>query len=121
MKAFAGFVKMTLIGGLLVVLPIWLTVLLLLKAISGALKVLKPIAALLPQTVVHDDLVALALLLVICFVTGLLMRTRPVQRLGQWLERRIFEHVPGYALLRGMTRQLAGKEEEQSFQPALVE
>src|SRR6266478_3594564 len=95
MKAHIGFVKMTLIGGLLVVLPIWVTVLLLLKAVTGALVVLKPIAKMLPQTVVHDSLVALALLLVICFVTGLLVRTRPVQRLGAWLEGRVFERVPG--------------------------
>lgn len=121
MKTMFQFVKMTLIGGLLVVLPIWLTVLLLLKAIKGALVVLKPIAALLPQQVVHEDLVALALLLAICFTTGLLVRTRPVQRLGQGLERRILTHLPGYTLLRGITRQLAGKETEQSFQPALVE
>ncbi|MEI6085602.1 MAG: DUF502 domain-containing protein, partial [Verrucomicrobiota bacterium] len=72
-------------------------------------------------TVVHDDLVALGVLLAICFVTGLLVRTRPVQRLGQWLERYLLEPVPGYALLRGLTRQLAGQEGEQSFQPALVE
>ena len=95
MKRLIDFVKMTLIGGLLVVLPIWLAVLLLVKAIKGALLVLKPIAALLPQQVVNDYLVAFALLLAICFVTGLLMSARPVQRLGQWLERHILEHMPG--------------------------
>jgi uncharacterized membrane protein len=121
MKKLTEFVKMTLIGGLLVVLPIWVTVLLLLKAINGALSVLRPIAKMLPQGVVHDDLVALALLLLICFVTGLLMRTRPVQRFAQRLERQTLERVPGYTLLRGLTRQLAGKDEEQTFQPALVE
>ena len=60
MNAITHFVKVTLIGGLLVVLPAWLTVLLLLKAVNGALVVLRPIAQLLPQSVVHEDLVALA-------------------------------------------------------------
>jgi uncharacterized membrane protein len=121
MKRLTEFVKMTLIGGVLVVLPIWVTVLLLLKAINGALSVLRPIAKMLPQGVVHEDLVALALLLVICFVTGVMIRTQPVQRLGQWLERRVLEKMPGYTLVRGMTRQLAGTDEETTFQPALVE
>ena len=112
---------MTLIGGLLVVLPVWLTVLLLLKAVRAALVVLKPIAALLPQQIGHDELVALALLLVICFVTGLLVRARFVRRPGQWLEQHVLERMPGYTLLRGLTRQFAGQKEEQSFQPALVE
>src|SRR5438128_4092607 len=121
MKTIFAFSKVTLVGGLLVVLPLWVSLLLLFKAIKGALVLLLPIAKLLPQTVVHDNVAALGLLLVICFVVGLLVRTRPGQRLGRWLSQHIFDRIPGFALMRGMTRQLAGDKEEQSFQPALVE
>jgi uncharacterized membrane protein len=75
MKALIRFVKTSLIGGSVIVLPIWVTVLLLLKAIKGAVGMLQPIAKLLPQTVVHDNVVALGLLVLICFMTGLLVRT----------------------------------------------
>ena len=109
MKTLIEFVKMTLIGGLLIVLPIWLTALLLLKAVNGVLEVLRPIAKLLPQDFVGENIVALLLLLLICFVTGLLVRTQFGQRVGQRLEQRVLERVPGYTLLRGLTRQLAGK------------
>ena len=44
---------MTLVGGLLVVLPLWVSLLLLVKAIKSALVVLHPLAKLLPQTLVH--------------------------------------------------------------------
>jgi uncharacterized membrane protein len=121
MRPVIEFVKTTLIGGLLVVLPMWLTVLLLMKVVNGALTVLKPIAKLVPQTIVHDNLVALALLLAICFVTGLLIRTKFGQRLGQSLEQRVLDRVPGYTLFRSLTLRLAGQEEGQSFQPALAE
>ncbi|MCG3149094.1 MAG: hypothetical protein PCFJNLEI_02553 [Verrucomicrobiae bacterium] len=121
MKSVIQFLKTTMVGGLLVVLPVWLTVLLLLKAIQGAVGVLRPIAALLPQQVVHADLVALALLLLICFLTGLLLHASAVQRFGQWAEAHILDRVPGYSLLRGMTRQFAGQSEEQPFRPALIE
>ncbi len=121
MKKLIEFVKVTLVGGLVVVLPVWLTVLLLLKAIKGALALLGPIAQMLPQDVVHPDLVALVLLVLICFLVGSLLRTRPGEALRQWLARRIFERIPGFSLLRGMARQLAGDKEEQSFQPALAE
>jgi uncharacterized membrane protein len=121
MKILIEFVKITLIGGLLVLLPIWLTVLLLLKAVNSALLVLRPAARLLPESVAHEDLAAFVLLLVICFVIGLMMRTQTARRFSQWQEQRIFERIPGYKLLRAMTRQLAGKKEENSFQPALVE
>src|SRR5260370_39327811 len=121
MKTLVSFLKVTLVGGLLVVLPVWVSLLLLFKAIKGAMAMLLPIAKLLPQTIVHEKVVALGLLLVICFVVGLLIRTRPGKRLGRWLGSNILDRIPGFELMRGMTRQLAGDKEEQSFQPALVE
>ena len=67
MKTLGRFLKVTLVGGLLVVLPAWVSLLLLLKAIKGALAMLLPIAKLLPQWFVHEKVAALGLLLVICF------------------------------------------------------
>ncbi|OGU66072.1 MAG: hypothetical protein A2X62_14945 [Stygiobacter sp. GWC2_38_9] len=121
MKKLIKFIKMTLIGGLLVILPVWLAILLLLKAIKAALGLLKPIAAMVPQEIVNDYLIAFALLLMICFAAGLLVHARCMWRPGLWFERHILERMPGYTLLRGMTRRLSGSSEEQTFQPALVE
>jgi uncharacterized membrane protein len=121
MKTLTKFLKMTLVGGLLVVLPIWVTLLLLLKAIKAALAMLLPIAKLLPQRIVHEKIAAMLLLLLICFVVGLLVRTRPGKQIGEWLSGHILDRIPGFSLVRGMTRQLAGKKDEESFQPALVE
>lgn len=115
------FLKTTLIGGLLIVLPVWVTILLLIKAVSGALTMLQPLAQLLPQQVVHEKLVALALLVVLCFTVGLLTRLGLGQRLHAWLAQHIFERFPGFSILRSMVRQFAGDVDEQSFQPALVE
>jgi hypothetical protein len=118
MKTLVRFLKVTLIGGLLVVLPVWVSLLLLLKAIKGAMAMLLPIAKLLPQWFVHEKIAALGLLLVICFVVGLLTRTRPGKRIGDWLGRHIFDRIPGFSLMRGMTRQLAGKKgNSRSNQP----
>jgi len=121
MKALTQFLKVTLVGGLLVVLPVWLSLLLLLKAISSALKLLQPIAKMVPQQVVHHDAVAVCLLIVICFSVGLLTRTRFGQQIGDWLDEHVLGRIPGFRLIRGMIRQFAGKKGEQSFQPALVE
>jgi uncharacterized membrane protein len=121
MKALTQFLKVTLVGGLLVVLPVWLSLLLLLKAISSALKLLQPIAKMVPQKVVHHDVVALCLLIAICFAVGLLIRTRFGQQIGDWLDEHLLGRIPGFRLIHGMIRQFAGKKGEQSFQPALVE
>jgi uncharacterized membrane protein len=121
MKTLADFLRMTLVGGLLIVLPLWLSVLLLFKAIKSALALLKPIAKLVPEKFVHHDIVALCLLILICFGVGLLIRTRVGQLIGDWLEQHLLGKIPGFLLIRGMVRQFAGKKDEQSFEPALVE
>jgi len=110
MKTITRFLKVTLVGGLLVVLPVWVSLLLLLKAIKGAMAMLLPIAKLLPQWFVHEKVAALVLLLAICLVVGLLIRTEPGWRFGGWLSQHILDRIPGFSLVRGMTRQLAGKK-----------
>ncbi len=49
MKTITKCLKVTLVGGLLVVLPLWVSLLLLLKAFKGAMAMLLSIAKLLPQ------------------------------------------------------------------------
>ena len=68
-----------------------------------------------------ENLVAMGLLVLICFLVGLLMRTRPGRHLRDKLAEHVFERIPGFSLVRSMVRQLAGDVSEQSFQPALVE
>jgi uncharacterized membrane protein len=121
MKVIFDFLKTTLIGGLLIVLPLWITLLLLLKGIKAAVAMLVPIAKLPPNNLVHEKIVALILLLLICFAVGLLVRLAPIQRVREWLAQHIFERLPGFGLMRSMARQLAGEKGEQAFQPALVE
>jgi uncharacterized membrane protein len=121
MKTVTALLKMTLIGGLLIVLPLWVSLLLLFKAIKGALALLQPIAKLVPQKFVHHDVVALCLLILICFAVGLLIRTRVGHLIGDWLEQHLLGRLPGFSIVRGMIRQFAGEKDEQSFEPALVE
>jgi len=111
MKTLATFLKMTLVGGLLVVLPLWVSLLLLLKAIKSALLVLQPIAKLVPQKFVHHDILALCLLVLICFAVGLLIRTETGTRIGDWLEQDLLGRIPGFPLIRGMIRQFAGEKD----------
>ncbi len=121
MNSLIKFLKTTLVGGSLVVLPVWIIVLLLLKGVKHALGILQPIVELVPKSFIHENFVALVLLLVICFATGLLMKSSLGQRIGRWLKQHLLEPIPGYALVHGLARQFSGNTEEQTFQPALVE
>jgi len=121
MSKVMEFSKTTLIGGLLVLLPVALIGFLLLKAATIVLQVLKPITSLLPNEVFLPRVIALLIVIGFCFLTGLILKTRVGQLIYQAGERRILERLPGYTLMRSLSRQLAGQEEGVSFSPALVE
>ena len=48
MRTIAEFIKTTLIGGIIIVLPVYIAVLLILKALQGLLAAVKPIMAAIP-------------------------------------------------------------------------
>jgi uncharacterized membrane protein len=108
------------VGGLLVLLPLYLAVLLLLKALQTLVAVVRPVAALLPDWLPAQNLLALLLVLLICFGVGVLVRTQ----LGGVIRDRmqtLFSRVPGYTLFRSLTKRLAGNTDENVWTPALVE
>ena len=121
MKVLAEFTKTTLIGGVLVILPIYVTILLLLKAVNGLLALLSPVTAQLPAGVQFRHVAAILLLVAVCFVVGLAVRTGPGLRAKNVFEHVVLEKLPGYTFLRGLAKRLTGRSEEQTLQPALVE
>jgi hypothetical protein len=50
MKAIAEFAKTTLIGGFLIILPIYVSLILIAKALQGLLAAMRPITAVVPAS-----------------------------------------------------------------------
>ena len=121
MKGLAELTKTTLIGGLLVVLPIYLSVLLLLKTLAAIFALLSPVTAAIPAGTQFRQLFAILIVLAVCLVAGLVVRTRSGRRAKRILERSVLMKIPGYSLVRGLTERVSGEEKEGAFQPALVE
>ena len=117
MKGLAELTKTTLVGGLLVVLPIYLSILLLAKTLSGVLALMSPVTAAIPAAAQFRQVIAMLIVLAVCLV----VRTGP----GRWakiaLERSVLERIPGYTLVRGLAERLGGDDRGGTFQPALVE
>ena len=85
MKQARPFVVNALISGLIIVVPVYLAVLLLLKAMGSVLGLVSPMAKLLPDWLPATNILALLLLLVTCFVVGVAVRTaagRAARQLG---------------------------------------
>lgn len=120
MRRIRQFVVSAVLGGLLVVVPIYLSALLLLKAMQSLVGLVRPFAMMLPASFPAENVLALLLVLIICFLVGVAVRTA-AGRARERLEKSLFERVPGYALFRSLTQQLAGTGQEKVWKPALAE
>lgn len=121
MRRLAEFTKTTLIGGMLVVLPLYLSILLILKFLQVLAGLMAPVTDHVPVRTEFRQLLVWAAAIAVCFVAGLVVRTGP----GLWaknaMERRLLERIPGYAIIRGLAGRFVGQAENDSFAPALVE
>lgn len=81
----------------------------------------RPLAMRLPAWLPAENLLSLALELVACFLIGIAVRTRVGGIVRHWMDRALFERLPGYGLFRSLTQRLAGKGRENVWKPALVE
>jgi len=121
MKGLAELTKTTLIGGLLVVLPIYLSILLLAKTLAAIFTLLSPVTAAIPAGVQFRQVIAIVIVLAVCLIAGLIVRTAAGLRAKNAFERSVLEKITGYALVRGLAERVSGDEGEGAFQPALVE
>jgi uncharacterized membrane protein len=120
-RRFIESLTSTLGAGLLVIVPVYLCVLLLLKAMQSLGSLVRPLAKLIPDWLPAEGLLSLLLVVLLCLVVGMLMRTWGGRALRDWLEHAVLEKLPGYTLLRSLTLRIAGKTDEVTWKPALAE
>jgi len=121
MRSIAEFTKTTLIGGLLIVLPLYVSILLLAKTLAGLMALVSPVTSQIPASVHLRGVVAIAIILSACFVAGVVVRTGPGRRAQNALERSLLERIPGYSLIRSLLGRIAGTSDDATFAVALVE
>ncbi len=119
MKQILAPMTKAIFRGMLVIVPVDLALLLRLKGMKSVGQLVSPIARLLPAWVPAEEVLSLLLFLAICALIGVAVGTRVGHDGQSWIEKTIFEKIPGYGLLRGLTQQAAGKSLENSWKPAL--
>ena len=124
MKQLGEFLKTTLLGGLLVLLPVLLLYLLLAEMLPLIIALATPIADLFPKgtfdRINFPVLIALILLVGASFVIGLALRSAAGRRMGGWIEQNALGRFPAYSALKGLTKGFVGAEEGEAFRPALL-
>jgi uncharacterized membrane protein len=119
----AGFIKTTLIGGIFVLMPLVIVVLLVGKAFALVGKLGTAVAGKAPESISHvpvATILTLALLVGLCYVLGRMVAPKRDLAEGTWLERTILNRIPGYQIVRGAAMAVFGLEGAKAVKPALL-
>jgi uncharacterized membrane protein len=122
------FLKTTIIGGALFLLPVALIGFLL----ARALKVTKDVAEPISRGLHLDQLGSVAgvgaaavlsvvVLVLISFAAGFAARTTVGRRIARWSENSLLGNLPQYQIMKSMGEGLAHLESASGLKPALVE
>jgi uncharacterized membrane protein len=104
------FLWTTLLGGVVVILPVALLVVGLLAAVDWVRAGLAPAVGWIPSTLRYPTLIAAGGVLGVCFVAGILVRTAVGRGLGRLAEKGVLNRIPGYGVFRTLSRGILGED-----------
>lgn len=115
------FLKTTVLGGILFLVPIIVFIAIIGKALQITGKLAIPFAGLLGADkfvgIAVAELIAIALLVLICFIAGLAAKTPRAKKFVQSLEVNVLEKIPVYDLLKTKAQSALSFEETEGMTP----
>jgi uncharacterized membrane protein len=124
MKKVITFIKATVFGGLFAVLPVFLLITILAKIVIGARSaaqsLIEKLAGDSAETVEFPLVYAVLLVVLISFLLGLAMMSRPGASCGSWMNRSILSRIPGYSTIRAVLGGFRTSEEEGTLKVGLL-
>ena len=123
MQGIYRFLKSTIIGGLVVLVPVVVLGAIVAWVVQTALGAIAPVLEWLPDKSIGGVSLTVVLavigLVVGCFVAGLFAETAIIRRVGERAER-LALFVPGYALMKNVGANLIGIEGKHPAKTVLV-
>ena len=118
------FLKTSLLGGVVVILPVAILV----SVTMWTFRLVSGMIAPLTRLLIKDsqlngfaaDVIVIILILAACFFVGVLVRTRLGGFLYRVLETRILKLAPGYSMIKETVLQLFGSRENSPFSSVAV-
>jgi uncharacterized membrane protein len=111
------FIRATLAGGLLFLVPIVVLAVIIEKALAVAHKIVAPLAAELPPAFGFGfgtpRVLAVSLILLSCFLAGVFARTSLARRMVAGLESKVLLNLPGYEFFKSIGESVLGVDDGQ--------
>jgi len=122
-----NFLKATVVGGALFLVPIVLVLVILGYALQFAAKIARPIANGLNLDQLGEwsgigaaTIIGALVLVIVSFGAGILAGTNAGKRITRWLEESLLGGLPQYRLIKSMAEALAHIENASAVKPVLV-
>jgi uncharacterized membrane protein len=123
-RRFLNFLKSTFVGGLFVLAPLVVLLILVGKAVDVVYSALRPLFEYLPfhstTQIALAAVLGVASVIVLCFLAGLVARTALTRRLVRWIESMVLSNLPGYSLMKGVGASFVGADGSDGRQAVLV-
>ncbi len=124
MNPLQTFLKTTLVGGLMFLVPLVLVLVVLNHGLRLASKIGAPLAKMLPVSHIGGIGVAAllsgAILLLIALLAGLAARTAMGRRITHWFEESLLGGLPQYRMVKSMAEGLTQIESGNGMKPVLM-
>jgi uncharacterized membrane protein len=121
------FLKTTIVGGALFLLPLGLVLFILGYALRLATSVAQPISKALRLDQLGDlagigitTVIGVLLLVLVSFAAGIVARTSIGGRISRWFEGSLLSAIPQYQMMKSMVEGLAQIEGDTGIRPALI-
>jgi uncharacterized membrane protein len=117
-------IRTTIIGGIIFLVPIAIFVAVIGKGLEITGAIAKPLARILPVDMIGGfaaaQVLAIALLLLICFLAGLLARLALARRVVSALEANMLSRLPAYTLLKTKTQTMVSPDDIEGMSVVVV-
>ena len=119
MDKLKSFLKTSLLGGVVVILPIAILVSVMLWLFNLVSGLIEPLTRfLIKDSQLNEyaaEIIVIVLILTACFFVGVLVRTRLGGFLYRVIESRILKLAPGYSMVKETVTQVFGSKSDSPF------
>lgn len=116
--------RTTFFGGVLVIMPVVVLIVVLGWLFNFVSDLIRPITDIIIQTAqlhyIFSSIIAITLILLVCFIVGLLIRTRFGNFTYRFLEDNFLKRIPFYKIIKETVIQLFGNQKTLFSAVALV-
>jgi uncharacterized membrane protein len=124
MDKHTNFIKTTLLGGLIFLIPFVIIIAVLDEALSVMVYIAEPLAEYIPiesiAGVAVVNLIGLAIIILCCFLAGLMSLSSPGKRVFNWFDSKMVLMIPGYAFIRSFAGNMKKDEEYSLLKPVFA-